>query len=167
MPVRAATARTREVLQAAPRIEAPKGRAAVWGFGEWGGGTGRNVLGWRLLPPRFRWKREQRILRHRKCTEASVMSEQVDLGVVIQPYQPRAEGGLALIERRTYLDGESTGHSLDRANVRFSYGNTATARLSDNPAAPLDAWSVTAAATTGRPNGGGSRRAQGSEKALV
>jgi hypothetical protein len=168
--------KTRELLQAAPKIEAQKGGRALRGIGETfkanpitgsasisvplplspgrnertpalslsydsGGGNGPYGLGWSLSLPQFQRRSDQKLPRYRDGTDTFVMSALEDLvpvgaptvagGVVTQRYQPRAEGGFALIERRIYLDGESTWLTLDRANVRRSYGTTATARLTD------------------------------------
>jgi RHS repeat-associated protein len=186
-----APGKTKDLLQAAPMIETPKGGGAISGIGEkfeanpvtgsaslevplpfppgrggltpslslsYDSGAGNGVfgLGWSLSLPAIRRKTDKQLPRYRDASTAPdtfVLSGFEDLVPVgsasaiiessvtysVQRYQPRIEGGFALIQRWT---DASTGavHWRTRSaqNVLRRYGSTSASQTRD----PADATRI-------------------------
>ncbi len=178
-----APGKTKDLLQAAPRIEAPKGGGAIHGIDETfqanpvtgsaslevplpfppgrggltpalslsydsGAGNGVFGLGWSLSLPAIRRKTDKELPRYRDAipSDTFVLAGFEDLVPVgtpsvivetsvtfsVQRYQPRIEGGFALLQRWT---NGSTGavHWRTRSaqNVLRRYGSTAASQTKD------------------------------------
>ena len=111
-----------------------------------GAGNGVFGLGWSLSLPAIRRKTEKQLPRYRADADTFVLSGVEDLVPVgtanavtessivyaVQRYQPRIEGGFALIQRWTEVStGDVHWRTRTAQNLLRRYGTTSASRIAD------------------------------------